>query len=205
MIFEGIPVGPMGVNCYIVGCEETKEGAVIDPGDDGRRIMAKAAQLGLKIKSIILTHGHFDHIMALDEVKEATGAQIMIHREDAGMLVDGRQNLSNMMGRPQSFSKADIELREGDTVKVGKVELRVLHTPGHTLGGICLVADGLVIAGDTLFEGSIGRSDFPGGSHGTLINSIKTKLLALPDETWVYPGHGPATTIGFERKNNPFL
>lgn len=205
MIFEWIPVGPMGANCYIIGCEETREGAVVDPGDEGRRIVAKARELGLNIKSIILTHGHIDHIMAVDVVKEATGAQILIHREDAPMLVDGKRNLSYFMGSLKNYSAADVLLKDGDTIKVGNLEIKVLHTPGHTPGGICLVIEGKIISGDTLFEGSVGRSDFPGGSHETLIGSIKNKLMSYPDETKVYPGHGPSTTIGFERLNNPFL
>ncbi|MDA8211976.1 MAG: MBL fold metallo-hydrolase [Clostridia bacterium] len=205
MIFDWMPVGQMGANCYIIGCEQTKEGAVIDPGEEGRRIVAKAKELGLNIKSIILTHGHIDHIMAVDAVKEATGAQILIHREDAPMLVDGKKNLSYFMGSLKNYSAADVLLKDGDTIKVGNLELKVLHTPGHTPGGICLVVEGKIISGDTLFEGSVGRSDFPGGSHDTLIASIKNKLMAYPDETKVYPGHGPSTTIGFERVNNPFL
>ncbi len=205
MIFDWMPVGQMGANCYIIGCEQTKEGAVIDPGEEGRRIVAKAKELGLNIKSIILTHGHIDHIMAVDAVKEATGAQILIHREDAPMLVDGKKNLSYFMGSLKNYSAADVLLKDGDTIKVGNLELKVLHTPGHTPGGICLVVEGKIISGDTLFEGSVGRSDFPGGSHDTLIASIKNKLMAYQDETKVYPGHGPSTTIGFERVNNPFL
>lgn len=205
MIFDWMPVGQMGANCYIIGCEQTKEGAVIDPGEEGRRIVAKAKELGLNIKSIILTHGHIDHIMAVDAVKEATGAQILIHREDAPMLVDGKKNMSYFMGSLKNYSAADVLLKDGDTIKVGNLELKVLHTPGHTPGGICLVVEGKIISGDTLFEGSVGRSDFPGGSHDTLIASIKNKLMAYPDETKVYPGHGPSTTIGFERVNNPFL
>lgn len=205
MIFDWMPVGQMGANCYIIGCEQTKEGAVIDPGEEGRRIVAKAKELGLNIKSIILTHGHIDHIMAVDAVKEATGAQILIHREDAPMLVDGKKNMSYFMGSLKNYSAADVLLKDGDTIKVGNLELKVLHTPGHTPGGICLVVEGKIISGDTLFEGSVGRSDFPGGSHDTLIASIKNKLMAYQDETKVYPGHGPSTTIGFERVNNPFL
>ncbi|MFZ3172278.1 MAG: MBL fold metallo-hydrolase [Carboxydocellales bacterium] len=205
MIFAVMPVGPIGANCYLIGCEQTKEGAVIDPGDEGSRIVAKVKELGLNIKSIILTHGHIDHISAVDEVKKATSAQILIHQEDAKMLVDGNRNLSHMMGTNRGYSPADVLLKEGDVIKVGNLEIKVLHTPGHTLGGICLETEGIIISGDTLFEGSIGRSDFPGGSHEVLINSIKTKLLPYPDETKVYPGHGPSTSIGFERVNNPFF
>jgi glyoxylase-like metal-dependent hydrolase (beta-lactamase superfamily II) len=205
MIFAVMPVGPIGANCYLIGCEQTKEGAVIDPGDEGSRIIAKVKELGLNIKSIILTHGHIDHISAVDEVKKATSAQILIHQEDAKMLVDGNRNLSHMLGTNRGYSPADVLLKEGDVIKVGNLEIKVLHTPGHTQGGICLETEGIIISGDTLFEDSIGRSDFPGGSHEVLINSIKTKLLPYPDETKVYPGHGPSTSIGYERVNNPFF
>lgn len=205
MIFAVMPVGSIGANCYLIGCEQTKEGAVIDPGDEGSRIVAKVKELGLNIKSIILTHGHIDHISGLDDVKKATSAQILIHREDAPMLVDGNRNLSHLMGTTRGYPPADVLLKDGDVIKVGKLEFKVLHTPGHTKGGICLEIEGIIISGDTLFQGSIGRSDFPGGSHEVLINSIKTKLLPYPDETKVYPGHGPRTSIGFERVNNPFF
>lgn len=205
MIFEGVAVGPMGANCYIMGCEKTKIGAIIDPGGEAKRILAKVTELGLKVEYIILTHGHIDHIMALGEIKEATSAKIVIHKSDGPMLTDGRKNLSSFMGGNMAFPAADMNVKEGDSIQLGEVELKVLHTPGHTPGGICIVADGLLVSGDTLFECSVGRSDFPGGSHSTLINSINTKLMMYPDETVVYPGHGPSTTIGYERKNNPFL
>ncbi|HEX3030650.1 MAG TPA: MBL fold metallo-hydrolase [Bacillota bacterium] len=205
MIFEWLAVGPMGANCYIIGCEKTKLGAVIDPGGEGKRILARVAELGLKIEQIILTHGHIDHIMALEEVKSTTGAKIIIHKSDAGMLTDGRKNLSGFMGRNMVFPPADTCVKGGDVLKLGELEIKVLHTPGHTPGGICLEVGGILISGDTLFECSIGRSDFPGGNHNTLIDSINTRLMVYPDETVVYPGHGPSTTIGYERKKNPFL
>lgn len=205
MIFAVMSVGSYGANCYLIGCEQTKEGAVIDPGDEGHRIVAKAKELGLNIKSIILTHGHIDHISAVDEVKKATGAKILIHQDEAQMLVDGNKNLSNYLGNTRGYSPADVLLKDGDLFKVGNLEVKALHTPGHTQGGICLDIEGIIISGDTLFEDSIGRSDFPGGSHKVLINSIKTKLLPYPDETKVYPGHGPSTSIGYERVNNPFF
>ncbi|HEX3031030.1 MAG TPA: MBL fold metallo-hydrolase [Bacillota bacterium] len=205
MIFEWLSVGPMGANCYIIGCKRTKIGAVIDPGGEGKRILARTKELGLTIEKIILTHGHIDHIMALDEVQAATGAQILIHKSDAGMLTDSRKNLSGFMGKNMVFPAADQLLKGGDVVKLGELEVKVLHTPGHTPGGICLEVGGILISGDTLFECSIGRSDFPGGNHNTLIESINNNLMVYPDDTTVYPGHGPSTTIGYERKHNPFL
>jgi len=205
MFHKCIPVGPMAANCFIIGCEETKDAAIIDPGGDAQVILANLKKEGLKLKYIINTHGHIDHIAANDEVKAATGAKVVIHELDAEMLTSPRKNLSAFMGAMYSFKPADETVKEGDIVKVGNLELEVLHTPGHTPGGICLKNGGLVWVGDTLFQGSVGRSDFPGGNHDTLISSIKTKLMTLPDETRAFPGHGPGTTIGEEKRSNPFL
>jgi len=196
----------MDSNCYIVGCEETKEGAVIDPGAEARKILKKIDDLGLKIKYIVLTHGHVDHVGALAEVQKATGAKVLIHAEDAAMLTDSRRNLSMYVGAGLTFKDADRMLQDGDKIKVGNVTMDVIHTPGHTRGGISLKLDpDVLITGDTLFAGSVGRSDFPGGSHSQLISSIKNKLLVFPPETKVYPGHGPASTIAEEKRYNPFL
>jgi len=205
MILEKMAVGPMESNCYIIGCDKTREAAVIDPGFEGKRIIDRLQQLGLNCKQIILTHGHVDHISALGEVQRATGARVLIHEQDAGMLTDPGKNLSVFMGANVRHKGADRMLKDGDKVKVGNIELEVIHTPGHTPGGICLKTGDALITGDTLFAGSVGRSDFPGGSHSTLINSIKTRLLNFPDDTKVYPGHGPASTIGAEKRSNPFL
>ncbi|MCL5056730.1 MAG: MBL fold metallo-hydrolase [Actinobacteria bacterium] len=205
MIFEGLSVGPMDNNCYIIGCGETREAAVIDPGDEGGRILRKLEDLKLKCSCIIMTHGHIDHIGALGQVLDATGAQVMIHERDAGMLTSPGRNLSMYTDTSIKFKAADKLLIDGDTVMVGKVELKIIHTPGHTPGGISILAGGKLITGDTLFAGSVGRSDFPGGDHDQLIRSIKEKLLVFSPETPVYPGHGPASTVGEESKNNPFL
>lgn len=206
LIFDGFSVGPWESNCYIVGCGETKEGVVVDPGADAKKILNRVEKLRLKINKIILTHGHPDHISALAEVQQATGAKVLIHRADAGMLTDARSNLSFLMGEGMEMNPADVFLEDGDTIQVGNITLEVMHTPGHSAGGICLkCARDVVITGDTLFAGSVGRSDFPGGSHTQLINSIKAKLLKFPPETKVYPGHGPASTIGEEMRHNPFL
>lgn len=205
MIFEGMAVGGMGSNCYLIGCEQTKEAAVVDPGAEGQRILSRLEKHGLKCTKVILTHGHVDHIGALEDVLNATGAEVLIHEADAGMLTSPAKNLSTYMGTLLEFKDADRLLKDGDTIEVGTITLEVMHTPGHTPGGICLKVGDNLITGDTLFAGSIGRSDFPGGNHNQLIRSIKTKLLGFPGQTKVYPGHGPASTIDEEKKLNPFL
>lgn len=205
MILKCIIVGSMGANCYVIGCEETKEAAVIDPGGDVKMILDELKLKGLDLKYIINTHGHIDHIGGNDELREATGAKLMIHELDASMLTEPRLNFSGMMGRSKGFKPADTLLTEGDIVEFGSIKLDVLHTPGHTRGGICLLAKGVVFTGDTLFNESIGRTDFPGGNYEDIIKSIMVKLMPLPDETVVYPGHMGESTIGYERKHNPFL
>jgi len=193
MHIEALVVGRLEANCYILVCPATSEAVVVDPGGDADLINAKIAENGWQVKYIINTHGHLDHTGANAEVKAATGAPILMHAADAPR-------------RPApGRAAADRALADGDSVNWGKLSLRVIHTPGHTPGGICLLAGDKLFAGDTLFAGSVGRSDFPGGSHHDLITSIKTKLLVLPDATEVYPGHGPSTTIGDEKRYNPFL
>lgn len=205
MFIKGMEVGAVACNCYLVGCEETKKAAIIDPGAAASAIINMIKSSGYVVETIINTHGHVDHIGANNEVKKHTGAKLMIHRLDAKMLTSSAANFSMFMGNPVTSAAADQLLDEGSIVKVGNLELKVLHTPGHTPGGICLVNDKVIFSGDTLFYGSIGRTDFPGGSYEALIKSIKDKLMIYPDETVVYPGHGPATSIAFERQYNPFL
>lgn len=204
MIVEKIVVGPFASNCYIVGSESNKEGIIIDPGDEAKKILKKVSDLGLDIKLIALTHGHIDHTGALKEVKEATGAEVAVHVSDAKSLKNRVLAIAFGLFYPPP-PPPDRLLNDGDSLDIGDICFEVLHTPGHTPGGICLLGEGVVFSGDTLFNYSIGRSDLPGGNYSQLMNSIHTKLLVLPDSTIVYPGHGPDTTIGAERKNNPFL
>jgi hydroxyacylglutathione hydrolase len=203
MILDRLELGSFASNCYLIGDETTHEGMIIDPGAQSGQIMKKVKEHGLDIKMIVLTHTHPDHIGAVRAVKEATKAQVMVHEDD----VYGLESPSPMPGSPGTGQSIvpDRLLKGGDGLKVGKLSFLVLHTPGHSPGGICLYGENVLFSGDTLFQHSIGRSDFPGGSHTQLLSSIRTKLLILPDVTPVYPGHGPESTIGEEKRRNPFL
>ncbi len=205
MIVTCLAVGDLQANCYIVGDPETKEVAVIDPGDEGERIYKHITQNGFSVKYILLTHGHADHISGVKYIKERTNALIAIHQKESEALIDSRENLAALMGRECIQSPADVLLADEDTIAVGKHMFVVLYTPGHTQGGICILVDGHLFSGDTLFLKSIGRTDLPGGDYETLIQSINTKILPLPEETIVYPGHGPQTTVAEEKTGNPFL
>jgi hydroxyacylglutathione hydrolase len=207
MIFETVVVGPLGVNCFILGCKETKEGVVVDPGAEPGKISAAIARLGLRIGTVINTHGHFDHVGGNRKVLEETGAQLLIHRGDVHFL-SRAADVAVMYGvATENSPPPDRLLEDGMLLSFGPYQIKVLHTPGHTPGGcsLYLAGEGMVITGDTLFADGVGRTDFPGSSHEALIAGIREKLLTLPDETRVYPGHGPATTIGHERRNNPYL
>ncbi len=197
-------VGPIAANCYIVGDEAAGQGMVIDPGDEAGKILARINKLELDIKHIVLTHGHLDHAGALAEVKEATGADVAVHARDKAVLED--KSLSILLDIPYKAPPVIGRLLEDrNVVSVGGLDFIVIHTPGHTPGGICLLGDGVLFSGDTLFRGSIGRADFTGGSYERLMESIQDNLMVLDDDIKVYPGHGPATTIGAERRGNPFL
>jgi len=207
LIIEELIVGPLQTNCYILGDETTHEGIVIDPGGDAPLILEAIKRLELQIQLVVNTHGHFDHIMANREVMEATEAPLAIHPDDAAMLTNPLRSFSFFLGKFRPSPPATVSLQEGDLVPVGTLSLQVLHTPGHSPGSVSLwqEQEKAVFSGDVLFNMSIGRTDFPGGSHLTLLQSIRDKLFALPDSTVVYSGHGPKTTIGFERAHNPFL
>lgn len=203
MKIKSFELGYMKNNCYIVWDENTNEAAIIDPSNI--KPLAFIKENGLKLKYIILTHCHFDHIGGVRETANETGAKVAIHEQDAEGLVNNDLNLGTDFNRDFTQGNADILLKDGDALEVGTLKLTILHTPGHTKGGICILADEVLFSGDTLFWGSMGRSDFPGGNGAELIRSIKTKLMALDDKTRVYPGHGESTTIGEERRNNPYL
>ncbi len=205
MILHALSVGPIMANCFIVGCESTRQAAVIDPGADSGRILKKIADEKLTVSYIINTHGHFDHAGANRKLKEATGAILVIHELDRFML-DSLATTAVMFGLSSENSPPpDQTVQDGDTIEIGTIMMKVLHTPGHTPGGISLLTDGCVFVGDTLFAGSIGRTDFPGGDYDTLISSIRNKLYPLDDNVVVYTGHGPETTIGKEKRFNPFV
>jgi glyoxylase-like metal-dependent hydrolase (beta-lactamase superfamily II) len=207
MLIERVIVGPLGVNCFILGDKQSNEGVVVDPGADGELVLAAVARFGLKIKYVINTHGHFDHIGSNRAVVEQTGAELFIHEKDVPLLSLARKS-AQMYGLQVDDSPAPSRhLTDGMQLNFGKRTIEVLHTPGHTQGGCCLLLrnEQVVITGDTLFADSVGRTDLPGGSHEQLIASIKEKLMPLPDETVVWPGHGPSSTIGRERRLNPYI
>ena len=182
-------VGPYQTNCYILGCKDTSQGLVIDPGDEVLRIVKEITRSGLTIKYILITHGHIDHVGGVPELQRITKAPVLIHRLDAG----------GLRATPDGF------LEEGRIIQVGNYSISVIHTPGHSPGGVCLYAPGAVFSGDTLFAGSIGRTDFSGGSHELLVEGVRRKIFPLGDDLRVYPGHGPESTIGRERQTNPFF
>ena len=205
MILEGLEVGAFMSNTFIVGCEETKEAALFDPGADPERIAKRVEGLGLKVRQIFATHAHIDHIGAVAALKETYGAPFMLCRSEE-LLVKAYDQQCRMFGiRIGSEPEIDGFLTDGQEIHIGRVSAKVIFTPGHSPGGICFLFDKKVIVGDTLFNSSIGRTDLFGGDFDTLIKSIKTRLFILPDDTEVFCGHGPATTIGREKSFNPFL
>ena len=189
IMLKMMAVGSYQANCYILGSKETREGIVIDPGDEALRIVKEIANTGLKINYILITHGHHDHTDAAKELKDIIKAPVWIHELDAFKLA----------------FPPDGMLFDGQEIEVGAYNIKVIHTPGHSPGGVCLYAPGAVFTGDTLFAGSIGRTDFSGGNHQQLIQGVREKIFPLGDDLRVYPGHGPASTIGQERLRNPFF
>ena len=207
MIHELLPVGPLQCNCSIIGDETSGEAIVVDPGDDIEQIVALIKKHNLQVKQIVITHAHIDHVGGAMKLRAATSAPILLNQNDYALLKMLDMQAAWIGMRNPGTVEIDQSLEQADTVKAGALSAQVLHTPGHTEGSICLYfpAESKLIAGDTLFAGSIGRTDLPGGSYEKIIYSLHDRVLALPDETIVIPGHGPLTTIGEERESNPFL
>jgi len=207
MILQTFSVGPMDCNCSIVVCPETREAIVVDPGGDAEEILVKLKELGAIVKLILITHAHFDHVIAARAVKAATGAPICLHKKDIWLyrLMPLQYRMSGI--KDKAPPRPDRLLIDGDALAAGALSLSVLHTPGHSPGSCCfhLADEKLLFSGDTLFASSVGNWRFPGGSFEAIIRSVNEKLMVLPDDTHVVPGHGPETTIGFERANNPYL
>lgn len=205
MNIETLIVGPIEVNCYCVSCEKTGQTVIIDPGGNAEDILHHIQNYSVSVNTILLTHGHFDHIGAVEQIKRETGARVMLHKDDK-ILIDMAERQAEFLGlpAPEPFS-IDHYINDGDVISVGQLEAHVIATPGHSAGSVCYQFNHILFAGDTLFRGGIGRTDFPGGDYNQILHSIKNKLFVLDEETKVYPGHGPTTTIGWEKKHNPFL
>lgn len=200
-----IPAGIYAANCYLIYEENNKEAIVIDPGGDEDDIIAQIEKVGLDVKYIILTHGHGDHIGGVKGIKEHTKAPLAIHQEDEYLLKDGNSNLSSMMAMGTIEMAPDILLKDGDELGFGDLKAKIIHTPGHTPGGISIKIEDSIFTGDTLFAGSIGRTDFPKSSFDAIMDSIKNKIMVYHENTIVYPGHGPSSTIKNEKTSNPFI
>lgn len=206
MLITTLSVGPIGTNCYVVGCEETLEGMIVDPGGHAERILAAVKKMGLAVKYVVNTHAHFDHVGANRALIEAIGAVLVIHPDEVPILKAGGG--ARWFGFPADPGpEPGLLVHEGDTLQVGRLAFQVIHAPGHSPGHIMLYEadEGVLFDGDVLFQQGIGRSDLPGGDYATLMRSIREKVLTLPGETVVYSGHGPATTVGEEKRLNPWL
>jgi len=205
MIIKNIVVGPLEVNCYILGCEEAKEAAIIDPGDNADEIIKIIESEELKPKYIINTHAHFDHIGGVKEIQDYFKIDFILHKEDLFLIENASEQATAFGLKPISKPEVNRYVNNDEKISLGNKSITVIHTPGHSPGCVCYYVDNNVFVGDTLFAGSIGRTDLPGGSYETLISSVKEKLFPLGDSTIVYPGHGPSTTIQSEKEHNPFL
>lgn len=205
MFLEKLAAGIYGVNCYILADDSTGKAAIIDPGGDADKVLSVLEDNELQLEYILLTHGHGDHIGGVKELMDRTNAPLYIHREDLYILQDKDKNYSSRMGDNPVELDTNNFLADGDILSLGQLKIRIIHTPGHTPGGVCILVNNLLFSGDTLFANSIGRSDLDGGNHDQLIQSIKDKLMDLDEEITVLPGHGPASRIGIEKLTNPFL
>ena len=208
MIVEVIPVGALQVNCYILGCERTRQAIVVDAGDDAPDILAALARHNLRLERIVATHAHFDHLLGCRELQMGTGAPFYLHPADRPLVATMRRTCVAWLGYdPGEVPTISGDLTPGERIQVGEIVLEIRHTPGHSPGSVTLVnhTNRYVITGDALFAGSIGRTDLPGGNMATLLTSIRSQILSLPDDYAVLPGHGPTSTVGAERRENPFL
>ena len=205
MKYEMLIVGPLETNCYLVYCQDSLECAVVDPGAEADRIFLMIARKNLKPELILNTHGHIDHIGANKDVKEKYNIPLYLHSADSPMLENVQQSEMAIFLGAMDSPPPDNLLNDGDKIKIGKSSLRVIHTPGHSPGSVSFLGDGFLISGDTLFFGGVGRTDLPGGSWKDMESSIKNKILTMPDEMVVLPGHGPSTTVGQEKRANPFI
>lgn len=205
MFLQKIVVGNLFANCYIVAERKGGKGIVIDPGDEGEKIIDIVNTNKLQIIYIIATHAHIDHIGDVEVVQQTTGAKFLLHSQDSPFLKDPRLNLSSMTEKPRIFPSPQMLLSDGEILRVGEIEIKILHTPGHTPGSICLKINECVFTGDTLFAGGVGRTDLSGGNLKQLQKSIAEKLLNLPPDTQIFPGHGPESTIGKEKRENQFI
>ncbi|MBI5049773.1 MAG: MBL fold metallo-hydrolase [Nitrospirae bacterium] len=203
MILKRLVVGPLEENCYIAGDEKTKQAIVIDPGDEPDRILEEIKTNSLQVVAVICTHAHFDHIGAAGDIKKSAGARILLHKSDLEIYEAAKEQAAFWGFNLDDIPPPDGFLEEGNEIKAGSLTFKVLHTPGHSPGGICIYGEGIIFSGDTLFEGSVGRTDFTGGDTAKLKESFR-RLLNLPEDTKVLSGHGPETTIGMERRENLF-
>ncbi|MCY6958573.1 MBL fold metallo-hydrolase [Clostridium brassicae] len=201
MKIKVIPLGLYAANCYILIDENTKDASIIDPGGDAKLLIKEVEKLEVNPKYILLTHGHMDHVGAVNDVKEKYNIPVYINLKDKKMMNEGQ----DVFGATWKGTSEDTEINEGDILTLGSLEIKCIETPGHTPGGMCFIVRNVVFTGDTLFEGSIGRTDFVGGDYNALIKNIKEKLMILPEDTIVLPGHGPKSNIGYEKRSNPFL
>lgn len=200
-----LTVGPNETNCYLVSQSHGRDCLVIDPGAEADKIIKAAADEQLRIKTIVLTHAHYDHIGAVSKLQEATHATLCLHKDEAAVLEDPIKNLSTYIGTEAISLKTSCLLEDGELLEVGGVNFKIIHTPGHTPGSISILAGLALFCGDLIFQGSVGRTDLPGGDSDLLHRSVHEKIMTLNDEITIYPGHGPATTLGWERWHNPFL
>jgi glyoxylase-like metal-dependent hydrolase (beta-lactamase superfamily II) len=205
MLIEAVPVGPLQVNCYIVGCPETNQAMVVDPGAEGEKILQLLESLELQLQLVVNTHAHFDHVGGNALLVKQTGAELLLHPADLPLLDRAAEHAAGFGLAATPSPQPTRLIQEGERVEFGSLGFDILHVPGHSPGGVCLYGHGHLFAGDVLFAGSIGRTDLPGGDHRLLISGIRQKLMVLPAATIVHPGHGPDTTIADERLHNPFI